>query len=267
MTNDLTSDSPFLRKKTNKGGDETNIGHYKAVCHYCNKEWARGRPAILKAHLANECSLCPENIKIYWRDKLVEYENNYTRRQPSQDLHKTPLMQAKITQHFGSDAPLPSQVNDYIDHLLRTLNLGYVPPCHNTLSGRLLNEEVTCVNKKIESELKAAGGLTLIGSDKFAAIVTDNASNCRVARKKLKKNITIFGIYDNLISDCGKITRFFHNSHQGSAILSQGLKDMKINIEGLQTWCKTRWGSLYITTDSILHARPVFGWINTDLAF
>ena len=137
-----------------------------------------------KAHLANECSLYPENIKIYWCDKLAENENNYTCHQPLQNPLKTPLTQAKITQHFGSDAPLPPQVNDCIDRsllkvwiiagipfkvienlfimdLFRTLNPGYVPSCHNTLSGRLLNEEVTHVNKKIESELKAAGGLTL----------------------------------------------------------------------------------------------------------
>ncbi|PKY15415.1 hypothetical protein RhiirB3_513317 [Rhizophagus irregularis] len=44
----------------------------------------------------------------------------------------------------------------------------------------------------------------------------------------------------DLILDRGKITRFFNNSHQASAILFQGLKNMKIKIEGLQTWCKTR---------------------------
>jgi hypothetical protein len=35
-------------------GDESNAGHYKATCYYCNKAWARGKPSILKAHLANE---------------------------------------------------------------------------------------------------------------------------------------------------------------------------------------------------------------------
>ena len=65
----------------------------------------------------------------------------------------------------------------------------------------------------------------------------------------------------DFISNCGMITGFFNNSHQGSAILAQGLKDMKINIERLQTWCKTRWGSLYMTADSILRARPVFDWV------
>jgi len=66
------AETPLLRKKANKGGpkfdevwkyfiqgEEVNPGHYKVSCHYCKKEWARGKPAILKAHLANECSPCP----------------------------------------------------------------------------------------------------------------------------------------------------------------------------------------------------------------
>ena len=121
-----------------------------------------------------------------------------------------------------------------------------------------------------------------IGLDKFAAIVTDNAANCRVAREKTEDkynhilNIRCIAHAINLIAtdlrkiddikdfilDCGKITRFFNNSHQSSAILAQGLKTMKIGIEGLQTWCQTRWGSLYITTDSILRARPIFDWVS-----
>jgi hypothetical protein len=40
---------------------------------------------------------------------------------------------------------------------------------------------------------------------------------------------------------------------------------MKINIEGLQTWCKTRWRSLYATADSILRAHPVFDWVKLSL--
>ena len=68
-------------------------------------------------------------------------------------------------------------------------------------------------------------------------------------------------IIKDFILNCGKITRFFNNSHQSVAILAQGLKTIKIGIEGLQLWCQTRWGSLYTTTDSILCARPVFDWV------
>lgn len=199
--------TPLLQKKTNRGlkggpkfdevweyfirGCEVNVGHYKATCHYCKKEWPRGKPATLKAHLANECLPCPENISTYWRDKLAENNNNYTRHYHSQDLQdpqdppiQAPLKQTKIVQHFGSNTPLSSQANNQIDRsllkawimagipfkvienpfildLFKILNPGYVPPCRNTLSGRLLNEEVVRVNQKIESELKEVDGLTL----------------------------------------------------------------------------------------------------------
>jgi hypothetical protein len=120
-----------------------------------------------------------------------------------------------------------------------------------------------------------------IGLDKFAAVVTDNASNCRVARNIIHEkyehiwdvrcaahainliasDLVKLDSIKSFISNCGKITGFFHNSHQSTAILRQGFKDMKINMEGLQTWCKTRWGSLFMTADSILRARPVFDWV------
>src|SRR5207247_5863888 len=87
-----------------------------------------------------------------------------------------------------------------------------------------------------------------IGLDKFAAVVTDNASNCRVAREKIEEkfnhilnircivhainliatDLGKIGDIKDFILDCGKITRFFNNSHQGSAILAKGLKIMKI---------------------------------------
>jgi len=38
----------------------------------------------------------------------------------------------------------------------------------------------------------------------------------------------------------------------------KGFVNMKIKGGGLKTWVKTRWGSLYLTTDSMLRARPVF---------
>jgi hypothetical protein len=193
---EVPAETPHLQKKFNKGGpkfdevwdyfiqgEEVNSGHYKVSCHYCKKEWARGKPAILKAHLANECSPCPEEISKYWREKLIENKVNYTRKL-TQNPIQLPLKQVKITQHFGSDKPLPSQINDRIDQsllkawvmagipfeiidnpfimdLFKDLNPGYIPPSRFTLSGRLLDQEVSRINNKIDDELKAADGLTL----------------------------------------------------------------------------------------------------------
>ncbi|CAB4484209.1 unnamed protein product [Rhizophagus irregularis] len=76
--NDTLSETPLPRKKANKGGpkfdevwqyyiqgDDINPGHYKATCYHCKKEWSRGRPVALKAHLANGCLAYPENISKY----------------------------------------------------------------------------------------------------------------------------------------------------------------------------------------------------------
>ncbi|EXX68066.1 hypothetical protein RirG_108450 [Rhizophagus irregularis DAOM 197198w] len=312
-SNDTLSKTPLSRKKANKGGpkfdevwqyftqgEELNPGHYKATCYHCKKKWSRGRPVALKAHLANECLACPEDISKYWRDKLAE--NTYK--------------QTKIVNHFSSDEPLPPEINNRIDcsllkawvmagipfevvenpfvlDLFKNLNPAYIPPSRTTLSGRLLNEEISRVNKKVTSELEIADSLTLtldgwtskrneslynyvittsdrkeylvalrnysmeshtgeflaseisdivekIGLDKFTADVTDNASNCRVARRIIEEkyghiwdiryaahainliaaDLVKLNDIKKFISNCGMITGFFNNSHQGSAILA-----------------------------------------------
>ena len=182
------------RKKIKKGGpkldeiweyfiqgNETNPGHYKATCYYCSNGWARGKPSTLKAHLANNCVSCPDNIRKYWQDKLADNNIKYTR--SLKDLPVTKEQQ-KITHHFGSSLPLSPQKNKRIDHtllkawimagipfdvienpfvldLFKELNSGYTPPSRFTLSERLLDEEVSRVNQKVESELEAADSLTL----------------------------------------------------------------------------------------------------------
>jgi hypothetical protein len=121
-----------------------------------------------------------------------------------------------------------------------------------------------------------------LGSDKFAAVVTDAASNCNVARRKIQETYPhiwnvrcaahainliaadLVGLENikKLINDCGKINRFFKTSHASHSLLTKGFVNMKIKGGGLKTWVKTRWGSLYLTTDSMLRARPVFDWVS-----
>ncbi|GBB99039.1 hypothetical protein RclHR1_00340030 [Rhizophagus clarus] len=185
--------------------------------------------------------------------------------------------------------------NPFVIDLFRELNPSYVPPSRTTLSERLLSEEAARVQNEINNDLENAENLTLslyikikyeiiqlsIGAEKFAAIVTDSAANCRVARAKTQEkyphisNIRCAAHAINLIAadlvkleeiknfiiNCGKITKYFNKSHQSLALLRQGLTNMKIKSEGLETWCQTRWGSLYMTTNSILLARPVFDWV------
>ena len=94
-----------------------------------------------------------------------------------------------------------------------------------------------------------------IGLDKFTAVVTDNAANCRVTRKIIEEkyghiwDVQYAAYAINLIAadlvklddikdfilNCGMITGFFNNLYQGFVILAQGLKNMRINIKRLQT--------------------------------
>ncbi|RHZ81505.1 hypothetical protein Glove_120g3 [Diversispora epigaea] len=311
----------------------------------------------MKAHLANICKSCPEDISKYWRDKLAEQTINYTRTSNQFNLFHN---QATITQHFSSNQPLPLQVNSRLDKslikmwiitgvpfeiienpftidFLKELNPGYASPFRTTLSEQFLDEEVVRVNKYIDQELENAENLTLvldgwtsirsdslynfiiitserkeylivlknfskeshtgemlaneiaiiiekIGSEKFAAVVTDAATNCRVAREKIQFsyphiwNIRCIAHAFNLIASdlvkldaikefitkCNKLCRFFHDSNKSNAYLKQGLAEIKIKSERLKTWIKTRWESLYSTTNSILKAQPVFDWILSE---
>jgi hypothetical protein len=78
-----------------------------------------------------------------------------------------------------------------------------------------------------------------LGSDKMAVIVTDNASNCRVARRNIQQtyphiwNLRCAAHAINLIAsdlvkledikkfiiECGKINRYFNTSHANNSLL------------------------------------------------
>ncbi|CAG8713133.1 2642_t:CDS:2 [Rhizophagus irregularis] len=133
-------------------------------------------------------------------------------------------IQTQITDHYKSDQSLPKFVVDRLEKdLFKDLNPGYSPPSQTTLSDRLITEETGGVgwfvysqnginyNYIITTDIRMENLVGLyyyssdshtseflteeissiiekLGSVKFAAIVIDNASNCRVARH-------IYGIY------------------------------------------------------------------------
>ncbi|CAB5381551.1 unnamed protein product [Rhizophagus irregularis] len=100
------------------------------------KGMVKGRPVALKAHLANECLACSENISKYWHDKLAENTVNYTQKMDSsqdQDQDQTPApqpryKQTKIVNHFSSDNPLPLEISSRIDcSLLKAWVMAGIP--------------------------------------------------------------------------------------------------------------------------------------------
>jgi hypothetical protein len=64
------------------------------------------------------------------------------------------------------------------------------------------------------------------------------------------------------INECGKINWYFSASHFSNSLLRQDFTNMKIKGGGLQTWIKTHWRSLFMTTDALLKAQPVFDWVS-----
>ncbi|CAG8854883.1 41778_t:CDS:1, partial [Gigaspora margarita] len=93
-----------------------------------------------------------------------------------------------------------------------------------------------------------------LGSDKFAAVVTDAASNCNLARQKTQEmyphiwnvrcaahainliaaDLVKLDKLKKLIANCGKINNFFNSSHSSHSLLIKGFTNMKIKDGGLK---------------------------------
>ncbi|CAG8718878.1 23909_t:CDS:2 [Gigaspora margarita] len=213
----------------------------------------------------------PKDIQRYWRNKLID-DNNANKRDPQLPL------QNSLKSMVMANIPFEVIENPYIKNLFKGLNPAYVLLSHTTLSGRLLDEEVARVQNNINNGLENAEHLTLsnfitseiediikqIGPQKFAAIITDSAANLKCIAHAINLITTDLSKIHEIkifIDQCGKIIKHFNKSPHKLALLRQGLSSMKIRSEGLGSWCQTRWGSLYDTTNSVLLARPVFDWL------
>lgn len=117
----------------------------------------------MEAHLANEYLQCSEEIKRYWRERVANWQTNYTCN--SKPLPILPLLSnSKITDYYSSNKSLPKSIVDQLDKkilkawvmagipfniiknpfildLFKDLKPGYSLPSRTTLSKRLLNEE------------------------------------------------------------------------------------------------------------------------------
>jgi hypothetical protein len=120
-----------------------------------------------------------------------------------------------------------------------------------------------------------------IGLDKFAGVVTDGASNLRVARQIIHEkfphilnircaahslnliatDLVKISYIKTFISQGNEMIKFFSISHRANAMLKEGLTKLQIKGGELKMYIKTRWCSLWNMTDSILRARPIFNWV------
>ena len=110
-----------------------------------------------------------------------------------------------------------------------------------------------------------------VSSDKFVAIVSDNASNIMTARHIIiQRHKNIFNIscithFINLISSdiikipyvkslvkyCNILTKYFKNSHIGGSLLKEAITLKGIKNENLKTYVETRWTTVYDCVNSV----------------
>lgn len=115
-----------------------------------------------------------------------------------------------------------------------------------------------------------------IGADRISAIVSDNASNVRNARKIIQEkfprienircvahaiNLIACDIVkekfgDRLLRCVNVLATFFRNSHHAGSKLSQLIKEKGINGGGLKLYCKTRWTTASESVNSVINLEP-----------
>lgn len=173
-------------------GSTKSHGHYPAECIYCNHHWNKAYVNELQAHLANNCIKCPEDVRDYYLNLLLENDNETSSKsRMSTDSNSMNNKRKK----FGSDnqrgienyfdsIELPQgrvQIinnalirafvccgisfntidNPFFREFLYQLRSNYSPPTCQLLSGQFLSREIARINLAINEELKNTEHLTI----------------------------------------------------------------------------------------------------------
>ena len=144
-------------------------GHYSAKCNYCAQTWSRGRPDILKSHLALYCQGVPLSIKIEYMKMLATGSTSMNRKQKADtdplveiDINrKDKIDQALIRYFVCCGIPFSTVNHPYFVDFVQSLCFGYIPPKRDVLSTTILNKETATVLQSIQEELKYEDNLTL----------------------------------------------------------------------------------------------------------
>ncbi|CAB5371925.1 unnamed protein product [Rhizophagus irregularis] len=203
-------------------------GHYTARCHYCNQNWSRGKPEILKSHLALYCKDVPLYIKTEYMEMLAVGTTSTMNRKQKTDSdssaeltadRKDKIDQALIRFFICCGIPFSTVGHPYFIDFVQSLCFAYGPPKRTTLSTTFLNHETAIILNKIKEELKYEKNLTLavdgwcdpLGRSIYAFIIITPSAN-------LQKDII--------------------------QTLTEG--------GGLKTSVKTRWSTAWTCCDSII---------------
>ncbi|POG72040.1 ribonuclease H-like domain-containing protein [Rhizophagus irregularis DAOM 181602=DAOM 197198] len=153
--------------------------HYTARCHYCNQNWSRGKPEILKSHLALYCKDVPLYIKTEYMEMLAVGTTSTMNRKQKTDSdssaeltvdRKDKIDQALIRFFICCGIPFSTVGHPYFIDFVQSLCFAYGPPKRTTLSTTFLNHETAIILNKIKEELKYEKNLTL-GRSIYAFII------------------------------------------------------------------------------------------------
>jgi Protein of unknown function (DUF 659) len=173
-------------------GESKGNGHWEGTCQYCKKFYPRAKPNVLRAHLANNCKNIPEEWRRHFNYIIVNNLNDIPTDTPlDNELSITPnWKKAKVVVNQPEsvnteiDASMideaislafimcgiPFRVisNPFFINALKILNPGYNIPSRKALSGRLLDNDVAKVNKKVNEIIEFTNNITL-GLDGWTA--------------------------------------------------------------------------------------------------
>lgn len=116
-----------------------------------------------------------------------------------------------------------------------------------------------------------------VGPEKFASIVSDNASNMvqakRLVQEKytniipvrcishhinlLSTDICKLSFAESVLKNCMKLVRFFKMSHQGNFCFNKKISESNVVGGGLKSYCKTRWTTAWDCVSSVLRCENV----------
>jgi hypothetical protein len=171
-SSDTTSDTSGVRRGRKESPvwehfikEAIGSGHYSAKCYYCAQTWSRGRPEVLKSHLALVCNEAPLNIKLKYMEMLA----TESRRQDSNTGSSTEVEsrrsdkidQALIRFFICCGISFSTVDHPYFVDFVQSLCFSYNPPKRTTLSTAILNKEISVILEKINEELKHEENLTL----------------------------------------------------------------------------------------------------------
>jgi len=90
-------------------------GHYEGKCNFCDKSWKRGKPASLRAYIANHCTGTdlPADVRSYFI-KIVANENEKKREYSSDnEIENNVSKKQKITKNGKGKASDSANINDH----------------------------------------------------------------------------------------------------------------------------------------------------------